>query len=754
MKLVIQHHLNRANAERELACRMRSALERLGHQVAQCETSHQIENERPDFVLATHMDFAKVTDSFTIGCLWNPPTFFVDEPQLMKNILSYDGFSYGAQSIQQFFKQICFGLGRASTGDILYPSACATPFELHDFKSARLSYVGTNWDGLRHGDMLARLSAKDWFDVFGPSRAWQHAPQAYRGEPAFDGRAMIATLARGGICLCLHRAEHLAWGVPNMRVFESAAASNVLICDDHAFVREAYGDSAHYLDHELPFDGLVDQISWIVSDIRGNPRRAAEMAKACHERFLQRFSLEALLNGVLSGLDFSPAKQGIRRTLQVDRTDLPQVEVNAHSKSKVRCDGKVTCIVRAGFRSTSYLKRALASIVEQTKPISKVILVNHNHNQDVIALCEGLKADLDIEIVDAPSPPNRSLSLWEGLKHLQTEFFCILDDDDSYSPDHVEVLLGELLKNPQAVATFAGSVRILEVDPSDTSLSPTHETRDLAYLEPFNIKRLIAGPNYIPSNAFLARTSGLTETLMESPDVEALEDYVLLLGLLKAGPFVSILETTSQIYWRSGQNDNITFDRDLFERCASLVRARLLFDRLTHEHDINLHPVIREDALAVWQRSVTRRSATHRRTIDWTAEQPSGEVLAGCIDKLSQIGQNLWEIEGWAPVTLAQEQAGLRGGLFKRLVSKVSRGARQGAFRWTPTQNGDAALPLVFTCPSTIEFVDFEVCLRPDVCRTLNDWSYFRSGFKAQIRVADSWRPEDLRVYSNNREGS
>jgi hypothetical protein len=344
--------------------------------------------------------------------------------------------------------------------------------------------------------------------------------------------------------------------------------------------------------------------------------------------------------------------------------------------------------------------------------------------------------------------------LWEGLKHLQTEFFCILDDDDTYSPPHVDVLLGELLKNPQAVATFAGSVRILEVDPSDTSPSPTHETRDLAYLEPFNIKRFIAGPNYIPSNAFLARTSGLTETLMESPDLEALEDYVLLLGLLKAGPFVSILETTSQIYWRSGQRDNITFDRDLFERCASLVRARLMFDSLTHQHDVNLHPVIREDALAVWKRSVTRRSAAHRRTIGWSAEQPSGGVLAGCIDKLVQIGQSMWEIEGWAPVTLAQEQAGLHGGLFKRLAAKVSRGARQGAPRWTPAPNGDATLPLVFSCPSTFEIVHFEVCLRPDVCRARNDWSYFRSGFKAQIRVSDSWRPEDLRVLSSKPEGS
>jgi glycosyltransferase involved in cell wall biosynthesis len=554
--------------------------------------------------------------------------------------------------------------------------------------------------------------------------------------------------------LCLHRSEHLAWGVPNMRVFESAAASNVLICDDHDFVRAAYGDSAYYLDHELPFDGLVDQISWIVSDIRSNPQRATEMAKACHERFTQRFSLESLLEGALSGLDLAPANHGSRRPRQEDRTGLPQVEVNAPTKINALSDGKVTCIVRGGFRSASYLKRALASVVEQTKPISKVILVNHNHNQDVIDLCESFGADLDIEIVDAPSPSNRSLSLWEGLKHLQTEFFCILDDDDTYSPPHVDVLLGELLKNPQAVATFAGSVRILEVDPSDTSPSPTHETRDLAYLEPFNIKRFIAGPNYIPSNAFLARTSGLTETLMESPDLEALEDYVLLLGLLKAGPFVSILETTSQIYWRSGQRDNITFDRDLFERCASLVRARLMFDSLTHQHDVNLHPIIREDALAVWQRSVTRRSAAHRRTIGWSAVQPSGGVLAGCIDKLVQIGQSMWEIEGWAPVTLAQEQAGLHGGLFKRLAAKVSRGARQGAPRWTPAPNGDATLPLVFSCPSTFEIVHFEVCLRPDVCRARNDWSYFRSGFKAQIRVSDSWRPEDLRVLSSKPEGS
>ncbi|OYU53620.1 MAG: hypothetical protein CFE27_01710 [Alphaproteobacteria bacterium PA1] len=747
MKIVIQHHMTRANAEQELACRMRFALEGLGHQVAQCETSHQIEVERPDLVLATHMDFAKLTDSFTLGCMWNPPTFFVDEPQLMKNILSYDGFSYGAQSIQQFFKQICFGLGRASTGGILYPSACATPFEAHDFKSSRLSYVGTNWDGLRHGEMLVGLSTKDWFDVFGPAQAWQHAPHIYRGEPAFDGRDMIATLARGGISLCLHRAEHLAWGVPNMRVFESAAASNVLICDDHPFVRAAYGDSAFYLDHELPFDGLVDQISWIVSEIRGNPQRAQEMAKACHERFTESFSLETLLDDVLSGLE---PPQSVRRTRQEDSPDLPQVEVEAQAKINALRDGNVTCIVRCGFRSANYVRRALQSIVAQTKPISKVILVNHNHNQDVIDLCVVFQADLDIELVDAPSPSNRSLSLWEGLKHLQTEFFCILDDDDTYSPEHVEVLLRELLKTPQAVASYSGSVRILEIDPSEKSPDRAIERRDLAYLEPFNIRRLIAGPNYIPSNAFIARTSGLTDALMDCPDLEALEDYALLLGLLKAGPFVSVLETTSQIYWRAGQKDNITFDRDLFERSASLVRARLLFDKLTHQHDVNLHPIIREDALTVWQRSVTRRAETPSRSIGWSAEKPTGTALTGCIDKLSQIDPYVWEIEGWAPVTLAQEQAQQSGALFKRLARKFIQQAKQSGSTWTSPPDSHSLLPLIFSCPSPIEIVQFEVGLRPDVCRARKNWSYFRSGFKAQVRVAEGWRPEDLSIYAGH----
>jgi glycosyltransferase involved in cell wall biosynthesis len=740
MKIVIQHHLSRANAEQELARRMRYALEALGHQVAQCETSDQIEVERPDLVFATHMDFAKLTDSFTLGCMWNPPTFFVDEPQLMKNILSYDGFSYGAASIQEFLKHLCFGLGRTRAGRILYPSAGATPFQAHDFKSARLSYVGTNWDGLRHGDMLAGLSTKDWFDVFGPAQAWQHAPHIYRGEPAFDGRDLIATLARGGISLCLHRAEHLAWGVPNMRVFESAAASNVLICDDHAFVRTAYGDSAHYLDHQLPFDGLVDQISWIVSDIRANPQRATEMAKACHERFTQSFSLETLLGDVLSELELPQSDTKLRSPIKAGGVDRP---LDIAPK-----DGEVTCIVRCGFRSTQFLKRALASIQAQTRPISKLIIVNHNRNQDVLDLCASFLADLDLEIIQAPSPANRSLSLWAGLKQLKTEYFCILDDDDTYSPEHIDTLLKALSEAPQAVASYAGSVRILEAEPGEASSNRMTETRDLAYLEPFNIRRLIAGPNYIPSNAFLARTSGLTEALLDCPDLEALEDYALLLGLLKAGPFVSILATTSQIYWRAGQKDNITFDRDLFERCASLVRARLMFDSLTHQHDVNLHPIIREDALLVWQRAVSRRSKTNTRACSWRADKPAGEVLTGCIDKLSQIDQSVWEVEGWAPVTLAQEPAGASGGVLKRLVAKISSNSGPNAPKWTSAATGDLALPLVFSCPSPIELVQFEVGLRPDVCRARKDWSYFRSGFKAQFRVSAGWRPEELSIYA------
>jgi hypothetical protein len=711
MKIALHCNATQANAEAELACRIVQALENLGHRGAACSQTRDIMAFEPDLVLALHMDFAKLTRFPTFGCMWNPPVFFADNASLMKNVATYDGYFCGSSRIEAFVTHFCGGLNKEAPLGVLYPSACEAPFIPLDFSKARLSYVGTNWDGKRHDALIQILASKAYFDIYGPSQAWAHLIQGYRGQLPFDGETLIATLKETGVSLCLHRPEHLAWKVPNMRVFEAAAACNVLICDDHAFVREIYGDSVYYLDRQLPPDGLADQITGFLEQIKAAPKTSLEMAKACNEVFNSQFSLEKLLTPLLNASEiFQPLTLGINSKSQNggDSSSLPSLSQLEQDKGAgAETADTIDCIVRTGFRSTTYLGRALASIAQQTKPVSRVIIVNHGNNSDVVEAVLRFKDRFMIDIIDIPEAVNRSHSLWKGLRGVRAKFFCILDDDDVFFPHHVDTLLTALHANGDAVLAYGGSLRVLE--PADLSEDGgALEARSLAYLEPFDAKRLLTGPNYIPSNAFLARSNALNEHTLKDPNLTALEDYWLLIQLLNSGRFQSVLDVTSEIHWRKSEDDNIMFERDVFEQAAEHIRTRLLMHPLPLAYGVDVRPIIREDSHEVW----LNEEKTIPRSISWIDIAPKTARRFGNIDTI-QFADGVITIEGWAP---------------------------------TEDQNDVFQLCALGIAPHTS--VDVTTIMRPDVCRHLKDWSMLRSGFKLVMSAATPLSGSQLRLFA------
>lgn len=119
--------------------------------------------------------------------------------------------------------------------------------------------------------------------------------QGYMGSLPFDGVSVIDTLQQHGIVLVSHSPIHNEASIPSARIFEAAAASAIIICDENPFVKKHFGDSVFYFDTSLSGTSMFEQIQECLHKIYQNPEKALEMAKAAHDIFIEKFTMEEQL---------------------------------------------------------------------------------------------------------------------------------------------------------------------------------------------------------------------------------------------------------------------------------------------------------------------------------------------------------------------------------------------------------------------------------------------------------------------------
>jgi len=685
MKISLFFRDMQQTAEHELALRFVIAGQACGYDVTLCSSSSQILEIDPDIVLAFHSNFPKLTHHPTYGCMWNPPIFFGNTPSTLRNILSYDGYLFGGGGISQYIEDLDFGLRKEYFSGEMYPSCQSTAFAAARYENAQLAIVGTNWDGPRFELLFRALSASGLASFFGPQGAWDHVGDAYAGSIAFDGRSVLQQLNRSGITLALHREEHLAAGTPNMRLFEGIAASSIIITDNFQFAGPDFGDSLLYIDRSLPPEYLAEQILDHVLWVRENPERACEMAAAAHGIFLEKYSLEVGLEQLVS----AHSKTGREASVRVGKPGLP-------NEPKRR---SIDCVVRSGLRDVGLLRRALESLRRQTVNADiRVILVNNGPSTAVANTVSALGSEMTIEEIVVAPIQNRGHSLWSGLHRVESEFFCLLDDDDIIHPDHLRILLATLDKDLAASVAYSGAIRVIE----NTEGKPEEECRSLAFLDEYDRNRLLRGENFITSNSFLARSSALKSFCREDAGLVVLEDLWLLICLSRHGHFIPSWRATSEFYQRV-RGDNISHQAGLFHQAADRIRTRLQFSGLLNndQHD---QPTLQ------FQRDLSHSPATSQyHVVHFSKPTSTTSLPGGNIDKVRFFDDHV-EIEGWLPIN--------------------ARSKRSEIF-----VDGEPSGKLL----------EFEEIKRPDVARAHRNWALFRSGFFLSFGTdGASCRPLDL----------
>ena len=307
MKIFVQNpdrFRDKFSAERELLRRFEIAGKNLGINISGGFSSEEAVYFKPDLILATHPYVAKDSNVLTVGCLWNPCQFMEAVPEFKPNTLTYDGFLYASESIKQWCHELTAGHPKDYLEGTLYPSSYRTTFATPRRFEFPV-YVGTNWDGERHGELFAELARRKYIRAYGPQSRWQKLQElgAYYGEVEFGSDKLFGVYEQAAIGLCLHHPSHLKDGIPNMRIFEIIASCALPICDDHKFVKEAFGDCVLYINiKEAPHvvaEQIIEHVAWIQS----HPRQAAEMVRAAHEIYSKKYCLESLLLETLRSLN-------------------------------------------------------------------------------------------------------------------------------------------------------------------------------------------------------------------------------------------------------------------------------------------------------------------------------------------------------------------------------------------------------------------------------------------------------------------
>lgn len=221
----------------------------------------------------------------------------------------------------------------------------------------------------------------------------------------------------------------------------------------------------------------------------------------------------------------------------------------------------VTIITRTYREREFWLKECMASVINQTYPnIQHVIVEDGGDTMSALVaeVQEAYQGTYNVEFAGFDKK-GRSYTGNQGLEIAKGEYCLFLDDDDLIFPDHIEVLVNEILDSPElgAVYSLAWDVHT-NVDKTTSPVSYTEHqftTLPLFYQE-YCLETLL-DHNYIPIQAILFRKSLYTENGGFDESMDQLEDWNLWTKYALKSKFKFVPKTTSLFRTPSDEEERL-----------------------------------------------------------------------------------------------------------------------------------------------------------------------------------------------------
>jgi WD40 repeat protein len=279
--------------EYSFAHRIKAACSNLNWKADILEIRHfnRLKRNKYDFVINLVPGTPKLRRSTSYLAIFHPVHHYFTPHGSIKTLYSdYDGYllSYSPKRDEKIFWD------QKLPYISWYPTVQER--EYRKVNPTHLFYLACLWGdrfkGPKMQQLLRLLDQEPYMRVYGNKLITQFCPQRYCSTLPFDADSVCEAASQAGVTLVLHSQDHNVYGLPSGRIFEAAAASTVIICDDNAFVKTHFGDSVLYINTNENIESICRQIQSHMNWIQLNKAEALDKARRAHAIYKNHFLLE------------------------------------------------------------------------------------------------------------------------------------------------------------------------------------------------------------------------------------------------------------------------------------------------------------------------------------------------------------------------------------------------------------------------------------------------------------------------------
>lgn len=313
----------------------------------------------------------------------------------------------------------------------------------------------------------------------------------------------------------------------------------------------------------------------------------------------------------------------------------------------------VAIVTRTKNRPT-LLRRALESIAAQTYQDYVVVVVNDAGERRPVDECVAEIADHingQIHVVHNDASKGREAAMNTGVLAADSQFLVILDDDDTWAPQFLELTVAQL-EDSDVAGVATRSAVIYETISGPSAVESRREVL-AAHLHDITLFEMLRR-NYMPTNSFLYRRSVHDALGMYDETLPVLADWDFYLRVLQRFS-IDFIDGPPLAFWHhredstgdlgnssiATRHDHVAYDRTIRDRylhedvsthqhLGSLLYVTELLDRLQKDAQA------RTDHIAVQVNELDKLTRNVNRMVD--------EIIHNLDDRAAEFGGRLREL--------------------------------------------------------------------------------------------------------------
>ncbi len=522
----------------------------------------------PDCVIISDLQEAKLTPYPTYGILNDLPAFTFSRKRFVRNILTYDGYLTSSSMIKKTLEDTLFSARKLGSGikDFLLSPAISSNAEI-DFTNADAAIILERTQVKNLPAILRNLNRQDLVTIYSYKDTDRQNLARFPELPGEGSKFTSGIFRKHGAGICLNSCNDLN-SIISYQLLEIIASGAIAITNYSEYLHGIFGDNLLYIPNHYNQKECIRKIRQHTDWIRQNPGSAAKKAKQACDMLRKRFSIKQQLD-ILNELH--------QETLVSKGYILPPEERTGDLPS-------VSYIMRTGGEP-EYINRTLDSLANQSFPGIEVIFVLYKPLKNLEEIKKRYKGKLKFRVVE-DFGQLRSTGITTGMKNIDTDYFGMIDDDDTIHPNHVYTMIKTLQYHNnldwrgEVKLAYSGSYYDSEAmgfgespEWHDEFLEHSPKRRMVEHFRFYDPDLMAQNQWYMMSNSWLAHKSLIDHELVRDTETHSHEDLYFEQQFALRTFFAFSCEMTAAHFFH-GQNSTIVDkhrnETDVFRHMVSM----------------------------------------------------------------------------------------------------------------------------------------------------------------------------------------